>query len=100
MFRTERVQRHPFRDDLPIIQDLALVIDMVAAGETLVLDPAVCFSYRRHTASASSASLLKGSRLPDERRYYAEAAAQMRARGWRRASPDGPAAVESAGCTR
>lgn len=86
VFRTERVQRYPFRDGLPIIQDLALVIDMVAAGETLVLDPAVCFSYRRHTESASSASLLKGRRLPDERRYYAEAAAQMQAHGWRRAT--------------
>ena len=62
------------------------MIDMVAAGETLVLDPAVCFSYRRHTESASSTSLLHGRRLPDERRYYAEAAAQMQAHGWRRAA--------------
>jgi hypothetical protein len=46
----------------------------------------VCFSYRRHTESASSASLLHGPRLPDERRYYAEAAAQMRAHGWPRAA--------------
>jgi len=30
------------------------VIDMVAAGETLVLDPDVCFSYRRHTESAGN----------------------------------------------
>ena len=48
--------------------------------------PTVCFSYRRHTESASSASLLHGRRLPDERRYYAEAAAQMQAHGWRRAA--------------
>jgi glycosyltransferase involved in cell wall biosynthesis len=86
VFRTERVQQYPFREGLPIIQDLALVIDMVAAGETLVLDPTECFSYRRHTESASSASLLHGRRLPDERRYYTEAAAQMEAHGWRRAS--------------
>ncbi len=86
VFRTERVQAYPFREGLPIIQDLALVIDMVAAGETVVLDPAVCFSYRRHTESASSTSLLHGRRLPDERRYYAEAAAQMQAHGWRRAA--------------
>ena len=86
VFRTDRVQAHPFRDELPIIQDLALVIDMVAAGETLVLDPTVCFSYRRHTGSASATSLVHGRRLPDERRYYAEAAAQMRAHGWPRAA--------------
>jgi glycosyltransferase involved in cell wall biosynthesis len=86
VFRTERVQAYPFREGLPIIQDLALVVDMVAAGETMVLDPTVCFSYRRHTGSASSTSLLHGRRLPDERRYYAEAADQMRAHGWRRAA--------------
>jgi glycosyltransferase involved in cell wall biosynthesis len=86
VFRTERVQAHPFRDGLPIIQDLALVIDMVAAGESLVLDPTVCFSYRRHTGSASATSLVHGRRLPDERRYYAEAATQMRTRGWSRAA--------------
>ncbi len=64
VFRTERVQSYEFRDGLPIIQDLALVIDMVAAGETLVLDPTVCFSYRRHTASASSTSLLQAAGCP------------------------------------
>jgi glycosyltransferase involved in cell wall biosynthesis len=86
VFRTERVQSYEFRAGLPIIQDLALVIDMVAAGETLVVDPEIYFSYRRHTQSASSSSLLHGRRLPDERRYYALAAEQMRARGWRRAA--------------
>ncbi len=50
VFRTDRVTAYPFRDGLPIIQDLALLIDMTAAGETLVVDPTVCFSYRRHTA--------------------------------------------------
>jgi len=77
VFRTEVVNRYPFRDGLPIIQDLALLIDMTAAGETLVLDPTVCFSYRRHTQSASATSLLSGTRFSDERRYYASAAQQM-----------------------
>ncbi|MCW2739020.1 glycosyltransferase [Nocardioides sp.] len=86
VFRTEVVNRFPFRDDLPIIQDLALLIDMTAAGESLVLDPEVCFSYRRHTQSASSTSLLHGSRFSDERRYYASAAEQMAQRGWTRAA--------------
>jgi glycosyltransferase involved in cell wall biosynthesis len=86
VFRTERVKAYSFRKDLEIILDLALVIDMVSDGEALVLDPTVCFSYRRHTASLSSATLVDGSRLPDERRYYAGVAAQMRALGWRRAA--------------
>ena len=86
VFRTEVINRFPFRDGLPIIQDLALLIDMTAAGESLVLDPTVCFSYRRHTQSASSTSLLHGSRFSDERRYYAAAAEQMAAHGWPRAA--------------
>lgn len=86
VFRSEVVRRFEFRDGLPIIQDLALVIDMAAAGEKLVLDPAVVFSYRRHTGSASATSLLHGRRLADERRYYDSAAEQMRALGWKRAA--------------
>jgi glycosyltransferase involved in cell wall biosynthesis len=86
VFRTEALQRYAFRDGLPIIQDLALLIDMTAAGESLVLDPTVCFSYRRHTQSASASSLLHGTRFSDERRYYASAATQMGERGWNRAA--------------
>jgi GT2 family glycosyltransferase len=85
VFRTPVVRGPAFRDDLPIIQDLALVIDLVVDGATLVLDPTVVFSYRRHTQSASSTSLLTGRRLRDERRYYGLAARQMDALGWRRA---------------
>jgi glycosyltransferase involved in cell wall biosynthesis len=86
VFRTDVVRRYPFREGLPIIQDLALLIDMTAAGESLVLDPTVCFSYRRHTRSASASSLLHGNRFSDERGYYSSAADQMAARGWRRAA--------------
>jgi glycosyltransferase involved in cell wall biosynthesis len=86
VFRTDRINKYEFRDDLPIILDLALIMDMVVAGETMVLDPVVCFSYRRHTSSLSSSSLLEGSRLPDEQRYYADIAAQLRALGWHRAA--------------
>lgn len=86
VFRTERVRAYPFREGLPIIQDLALLIDMTVAGETLVVDPTVCFSYRRHTQSASATSLLHGNRFSDERRYYASAAEQAAERGWTRAA--------------
>jgi glycosyltransferase involved in cell wall biosynthesis len=82
VFRTDAVRRHEFRDGLPIVQDLALVIDMVAAGESLVLDPTPCFSYRRHDGSASALTLATGTRLADDRRYYADAVRQMESRGW------------------
>jgi glycosyltransferase involved in cell wall biosynthesis len=84
-FRRDVMQRTPFRDDLPIILDLALVIDVVCAGGQLLLEPTMCFSYRRHVASASSAKALDGSRFRGERAYFDVAAAQVRALGWTRA---------------
>ena len=84
-FRRDRVAQFEFRDGLPIIQDLALIMDMVYAGDSLLVEPTVCFSYRRHTASASSASILSGSRFADDRRYFAIARDQARDHGWRRA---------------
>jgi len=74
-----------FRDGMPLIQDLALVMDMTAAGHSLVLIERICFRYRRHLASASSASLLDGSRFAGERAYFAAASDQVGALGWRRA---------------
>ncbi len=52
--------RPPFRDDLPIIQDLALRDRPDVAARRWSLDPAVVFEYRRHTQSASATSLLTG----------------------------------------
>jgi len=45
----------------------------------------VCFHYRRHAASASSAKAIDGTRFRGERAYFHLAAAQVRARGWHRA---------------
>lgn len=85
VFRTASVQRHAFRQDLPIILDLALVLDMVTDGSSLVLDPVVTFAYRRHGTSLSGTALSDGSRFEQDRRYFADAAAQMHRLGWRRA---------------
>jgi glycosyltransferase involved in cell wall biosynthesis len=84
-FRRKSVQDIGFRVELPIIQDFALEIDLVAAGGTLVVDPVESFLYRRHAGSASATTLVDGRRFHDERIYYGMAVAQMRALGWRRA---------------
>lgn len=86
VFRTPRVKRHAFRTDLPIILDLALVLDMVADGSALLVDPTVTFAYRRHGTSLSGTALGDGSRFEQDRRYFDDAAAQMGARGWPRAA--------------
>ncbi len=84
-FRTDRVKAFDFREGYPIIQDLALVMDMIFAGEQLLLTPELAFQYRRHSASASATKLIDGSRFAGERDYFALAAAQAAEVGWRRA---------------
>lgn len=86
VFRVDALAVRSFRADLPIILDLALIMDAVAAGNRLLLVPQICFDYRRHDESASSLSLLQGERLADERRYFGEVAATLSARGWSRAA--------------
>jgi glycosyltransferase involved in cell wall biosynthesis len=83
-FRTETLRRIDFRDGLPIIQDLALLMDVAFDGGTLAYNPTVAFSYRRHGGSASQKTLLDGRRFRDERTYYAQARELARDRGWDR----------------
>jgi GT2 family glycosyltransferase len=85
-FRRVPLQAHDFRDGFPIILDLALLIDLVLDGSALLLDPAVCFHYRRHSASASSSASFDGVRFADERRYFNLAANLCRAKGWPKAA--------------
>jgi glycosyltransferase involved in cell wall biosynthesis len=85
-FRRDALLAHDFRDDFPIIQDLALILDIIADGGSLLCLPEVAFRYRRHSASASAASSLDGRRFRGERRYLALAADLMASRGWPRAA--------------
>lgn len=84
-FRTDRIRAVDFRDGFPIIQDLALIMDMIYAGDQLLIEPTVCFSYRRHSKSASSSKLIDGSRFIGERDYFTVAAAQAHELGWTKA---------------
>ena len=85
-FRTDKIRDVDFRDGFPIIQDLALIMDMIYKGDQLLIEPAVCFRYRRHSNSASSSKLIDGSRFDGERAYFAVAAAQAEELGWHRAA--------------
>lgn len=83
-FRTETLRRIDFRDGLPIIQDLALLMDIAFDGGTLAYNPELAFSYRRHGASASQKTLMDGRRFRDERTYYRQARSIARQHGWAR----------------
>lgn len=83
-FRTETLKRIDFREGLPIIQDLALLMDIAFEGGCLAYTPTLAFSYRRHGGSASQKTLLDGRRFRDERTYYAQARALAIEQGWAR----------------
>lgn len=83
-FRTETLRRVDFREGLPIIQDLALLMDIAFDGGCLAYNPTLAFSYRRHRASASQTTLLDGRRFRDERTYYRQARELAASKGWHR----------------
>ncbi|MCL2090425.1 MAG: glycosyltransferase [Micrococcales bacterium] len=85
-FRREAVASVGFREGFPVVLDLALVVDLLTAGGSVLRVPEVCFAYRRHTGSASSEAAVDGSRFAEERRYFALAATQAVRLGWRRAA--------------
>ncbi len=85
-WRSEPLRRTGFREGLDVVQDLALVLDLVLDGESLLVDPSPCFRYRRHQASLSSAHAADGRRFDEERRFFAETADRMQRHGWSRAA--------------
>ncbi|UWE08200.1 glycosyltransferase family 2 protein [Actinacidiphila bryophytorum] len=85
-WRTEALRRHPFRADLGVIQDLAVVVDLLLDGGQLATDPEVCFRYRRHAVSASAAQAVTGARFDEARRFFRGTAARLAAHGWPRAA--------------
>jgi glycosyltransferase involved in cell wall biosynthesis len=85
-WRSEPLRRTGFREGVDVVQDLALVLDLVLDGESLLVEPTTCFRYRRHDASVSSAHAADGRRFAEERAFFLETADRMTARGWPRAA--------------
>ncbi|MFD9125785.1 glycosyltransferase family 2 protein [Kitasatospora sp. NPDC059571] len=86
-WRGEALREVNFRDGLSVIQDLALVVDLLERGEQLLVDnTATVFQYRRHAVSESSVQAFSGTRFTEAERYFAEVAERMAARGWHRAA--------------
>lgn len=75
-----------FREGLDVVQDLALALDIIRGGGSLVVDATVCFRYRRHRSSDSSWRALEGSRFTEERLFFEQMAREMSAHGWPRAA--------------
>ncbi|OLR93147.1 glycosyl transferase family 2 [Actinokineospora bangkokensis] len=85
-WRTEAIQAVPFPAELRVIQDLAVLIELVRRGESLVVDDTTAFCYRRHAGSESSGAAVDGSRFTEAGRYFTDTADRMAAHGWHRAA--------------
>jgi glycosyltransferase involved in cell wall biosynthesis len=85
-WRTDAVRKMGFRPGLEIIQDLALVIDLLQDGELMVVSDTLCFEYRRHAVSISSATAFSGSRFVESERYFLDVADRLEAGGWPKAA--------------
>ncbi|MCF2526826.1 glycosyltransferase family 2 protein [Yinghuangia soli] len=86
VWRTDIVKEVGFRSGLDVVQDLALVLDLVMRGEHMIVDETVCFQYRRHAASDSSWRAMAGTRFIEERNYFVGISEEMEALGWKRAA--------------
>ena len=85
-WRSDTLVATNFREGLNVVQDLALALDLIKAGGSLVVDSSVCFQYRRHRESDSSLRALQGTRFIEEREFFTEMADEFEAIGWRRAA--------------
>jgi glycosyltransferase involved in cell wall biosynthesis len=85
-WRADAVKAISFREDLSVIQDLALIIELIRRGEKLVVDPAPAFRYRRHSGSLSSAEAVTGARFGEAVRFFHEVADELDRHGWPKAA--------------
>ncbi|MFF8259941.1 glycosyltransferase family 2 protein [Streptomyces virginiae] len=86
-WRGEVLRKVNFRDDYSVIQDLALVVDLLEDGEQMVIDnTTTVFQYRRHAVSESSVQAFSGTRFAEAERYFSAVAARLDARGWPKAA--------------
>jgi glycosyltransferase involved in cell wall biosynthesis len=85
-WRAEAITSTGFREGLDVVQDLALALDIIRGGGSIVVDSTICFRYRRHRSSDSSWRALEGSRFTEERLFFEQMAREMSAHGWSRAA--------------
>ena len=86
VWRRETIEKFVFRTDLDVVQDLAMLVEIVKAGGSLVLDDTVVFNYRRHSNSVSAVTGPDGSKFRQERTLFHEAVAAFTAMGWPKAA--------------
>lgn len=86
VWKTSLLRKFTFRTDLDVVQDLAMLLNIVYEGGCLVVDPEIVFHYRRHSGSVSSVTGFDGSKFVQENTLFSEAATQCSELGWKSAA--------------
>ncbi|WP_405432534.1 hypothetical protein [Micromonospora sp. NBC_00617] len=97
-WRSDVLKAVDFRDEFQVIQDLALVIDLIERGEQMAVDNTLCFQYRRHAVSKSAADAVTGSRFTEARAFFSTSPGGWTPRGGP-GRPGRPAATPRPDCT-
>jgi glycosyltransferase involved in cell wall biosynthesis len=85
-WRTEIVRQIGFRPEFHVVQDMALLMDVLMREGSLVVAPEIAFQYRRHAGSDSSVKTVTGNRFAEERQYFRRVADELHERGLSRAA--------------
>ncbi len=85
-WQRETISRIRFRPEYDVVQDLAMLLDIVLDGGHMIYVPEVAFLYRRHAASDSGVRTISGQRFHEERALFERFADEMDRAGWPRAA--------------
>jgi glycosyltransferase involved in cell wall biosynthesis len=85
-WRTDAVRAIGFRPEFHVVQDMALLVDVILDGGELALVPEVAFHYRRHQGSDSAVKTLTGSRFHEEKSYFELIESELDRRGFSQAA--------------
>lgn len=89
LWKTSSVKRYAFNPRYAILEDLVLIMDMIADGAILFVDNtgSAVFQYRRSSISLSSKEKKKGGvRFSEEKEVYNLFARRFQVLGWKKAS--------------
>lgn len=85
-WRVAELKHRTFREDLDVVQDLAMLLEITKAGGSLTLDDTLCFYYRRHANSLSAVTGPDGSKFVQENALFAQSNHDFQRMGWTRAA--------------
>lgn len=76
------LSKYTFDPHLDVVQDLNVMLDIIADGGNMVVIPQLLFQYRRHASSASTWRAADGSRFRQESQLFQEQEARFSELGW------------------